>query len=410
MSMRTGSAMNVTSSIDSPHVSPTWRDGRRGSFVREWRQSGGDEIVVELWPYARRALEFAWLPGSWDADEDGVAEGCQHYSMDVELYGPNPIVQGWYIAALRACAAMAEVVGESHFAEKCRQMAERGRRWTEENLFNGEYYVHQVRPPRTFEGLLPEVRHPSMGATDAANPEYQIGDGCQIDQVVGHVASVFAGLGDVFDSGHVLRSLESVQAHNYVTRARDSSSLFRTFMLNDESGYITVAYPHGDEPRAPMPYTSQVMSGFEYTLGVAAALAGRPALAEHVARVVRVVRARHDGFQRNPFNEAECGDHYARALASWGLIPALTGFAYDACDELMTVARSDVDVDWIWCAAGAWGVVRQRNVGEENVVSVEVEEGTIAVHRLVLLGVDVASQVGGGMLTIGDRVVVTCHA
>ena len=41
-------------------------------------------------PHVRKAVEFCWIPGGWDADKDGVMEGCQHNTMDVEYYGPNP--------------------------------------------------------------------------------------------------------------------------------------------------------------------------------------------------------------------------------------------------------------------------------------------------------------------------------
>ena len=47
-------------------------------------------------------------------------------------------------------------------------------------------------------------------------------------------------------------------------------------------------------------------------------------------RVVAAIRQRYDGNKRNPFDEAECGHHYARAMISWGLINAWSGFDYDA--------------------------------------------------------------------------------
>jgi hypothetical protein len=37
----------------------------------------------------------------------------------------------------------------------------------------------------------------------------------------------------------------------------------------------------------------------------------------------RVVRDRYDGRKRNPFDEAECGHHYARALAAWTVLKAM---------------------------------------------------------------------------------------
>ena len=42
-----------------------------------------------------------------------------------------------------------------------------------------------------------------------------------------------------------------------------------------------------------------------------------------VAEGLTLVRAVHDRYaatKRNPWNEIECGDHYARALASWACL------------------------------------------------------------------------------------------
>ena len=43
-------------------------------FYREWLLCGDTDWLRRLWPTARRALEFAWR--YWDADRDGVMEGC----------------------------------------------------------------------------------------------------------------------------------------------------------------------------------------------------------------------------------------------------------------------------------------------------------------------------------------------
>ena len=90
-------------------------DGQFGCVVklfREWRLSGDDEWLKRLWPACRRSLEFAWVKGGWDADRDGLAEGAQHNTMDIEYFGPNPEVQSWYLAALAAAVEMAEAVGD----------------------------------------------------------------------------------------------------------------------------------------------------------------------------------------------------------------------------------------------------------------------------------------------------------
>ena len=52
-----------------------------------------------LWPRIRKALEFSWIAGGWDANRDGVMEGAQHNTYDVEFYGPNPQCGIYYLAA-----------------------------------------------------------------------------------------------------------------------------------------------------------------------------------------------------------------------------------------------------------------------------------------------------------------------
>jgi hypothetical protein len=61
------------------------------------------------------------------------------------------------------------------------------------------------------------------------------------------------------------------------------------------------------------------MTGFEYQLAVLLLDYGFPKEAEIVAKAVR---DRHNGANRNPFNEPECGSYYARAMASWALLEA----------------------------------------------------------------------------------------
>src|ERR1700712_3085172 len=117
-------------------------DGQMGCLIklhREWRLSGDTAWLRGLWPRARAALEFAWSPGGWDADQDGVMEGTQHNTMDVEYFGPNPQMASWYLGALRAAEQMAQALGEKKFAMKCRTLFERGRDWVDANLFNDDY-------------------------------------------------------------------------------------------------------------------------------------------------------------------------------------------------------------------------------------------------------------------------------
>ena len=91
-------------------------------MYRDWQLSGDDNTLRKLWPNVRKAVEFCWIKGGWDADRDGVMEGCQHNTMDVEYYGPNPQMEIWYLGALRAAEEMAKGAGDKAFAALCRDL------------------------------------------------------------------------------------------------------------------------------------------------------------------------------------------------------------------------------------------------------------------------------------------------
>ena len=75
------------------------------------------------------------------------------------------------------------------------------------------------------------------------------------------------------------------------------------------------------------------MTGFEYTAAIGMLYEGQ---SENGLKCIRSIRDRYDGHKRNPFNEAEYGNHYARAMIAWGGILAMTGFNYSAVDQTMT--------------------------------------------------------------------------
>ena len=97
--------------------------------------------------------------------------------------------------------------------------------------------------------------------------------------------------------------------------------------MNDESGTVICDYPDGvEKPETPIPYCQETMTGFEYSF--AGLLFARNRVDDGV-KVVEAVRSRFDGEKRNPWNEFECGSNYARSMASYALIPILSGFEFD---------------------------------------------------------------------------------
>jgi len=361
-------------------------DGQMGCVMklyREWRLSGDEGFLRRLWPQARKALEFCWIEGGWDADRDGVMEGAQHNTMDVEYYGPNPQMTGWYLGALRAAEEMARAVGEEGFAGQCRALFEKGSAWMDAHLFNGEYYEHEIRPPASPDAVAQGLRHPTMGARDLSDPDFQLGAGCLVDQLVGPLMARIMGLGRLIDRGHERATLRSVMKYNFRRGMWGHFNFMRTFAAGDESALLMATYPLGRRPRKPFPYTTEVMTGFEYTAGIHMLYEGMTA---EGLRVIGAVRERHDGRKRNPFDEPECGRHYARSMASWGAVLALTGFQWDGVTGRMEFAAAKAKATWFWSNGEAWGVVEQKPGRDGVEVALKVLSGRLGLKRLALAG------------------------
>jgi hypothetical protein len=102
--------------------------------------------------------------------------------------------------------------------------------------------------------------------------------------------------------------------------------------------------------------------------------------------VVETARLRYDGERRNPWNEAECGHHYARAMASWAALVALSGFRYSAVERELTVAPRTRRQNFrcFWSVPSGWGSFSQSNGGQNQRVRIEVVEGAMPLARLAL--------------------------
>ncbi len=355
-------------------------DGQMGCLMklyREWQLYGDDKWLQTLWPHAKRALAFCWTPGGWDADGDGVMEGCQHNTMDVEYYGPNPQMGFWYLGALAACERMSRHLGDVEFAERCADLRWRGLEWMDNHLFNGEFYIQEIRPALSADRITEGLRA-GMGSSDLTNPTLQLAGGCLVDQLAGQFMAHAIGLGYLGDPKKMVATLHSILKYNRREGFYEHFNHMRSYVLGDESGLLMAHYPR-ERPEFPFPYFSEVMTGFEYTAAVHMLYEG---LTEEGLRSIRDIRRRYDGARRNPFDEAECGHHYGRAMASWGAILALTGFQYSAVEKSLTFAAADGV--YFWSTGGAWGQV----VINREMVELRVLQGRISLQRLTVNGRD----------------------
>jgi len=294
---------------------------------------------------------------------------------------------------------MAAHVGDEAFAATCRGLFDRGRDWIDAHLFNGEYYEHEVQAPASAAAVAPSLLV-GMGARDPAKPEFQLAEGCLVDQLVGQFMAHVCDLGPLVDAGHARTTLRSILKYNLRADLHGHFNNMRVFAMAEDGALLMAGYPKG-RPDNPFPYFTEVMTGFEYTAAVGMLYEG---LEDEGLQCIRMIRARYDGRRRNPFDEAECGHHYARAMASWAAILALTGFHHSAVTKTLKLASRPGR--YPWSTGRAWGdleIARTGADGRDLRVALTVHEGSVAIEWLVVGGRAPAATNRRAPLTAGDR-------
>ncbi len=354
-------------------------DGQMGcimKYYREWQLSGDDAFLKKNWENVKKALEFCWIPKGWDPDKDGVMEGSQHNTMDVEYYGPNPQMSFWYLGALRATEEMALYLGEKDFAKTCRNLYEQGSAYLDENLFNGEYYIQEIVPPMHLDSIADGlIRVKRRLVPD--DPQYQLGEGCLVDQLVGQVMAHILDLGYLAKEENVVKTNESILKYNYRDDLLKHPNFMRSYAMDEESALLMADYPK-ERPKQPFPYFTEVMTGFEHTAAVSMLYEGQE---KEGLKTIQDIRDRYDGKKRNPYNEAEFGHHYARSMMAWGGVLAETGFHYSGVDKSMRFTSKPGT--YFWSNGYSWGTCEVKN----KEASLTVLHGQLELESFSLDGV-----------------------
>jgi|WetSurMetagenome_2_1015567.scaffolds.fasta_scaffold00342_17 non-lysosomal glucosylceramidase len=380
-------SFRVTLPVDEPQsFIKVAADGQMGCIIklfREWQLSGDDDFLKLLYPKAKSALSYAWKKGGWDGNQDGVMEGVQHNTMDVEYYGPNPQMTIWYLGALRAMEEMSVYMKDKVMASKCRKLFLSGSKWTDENLFNGEYYIHKIEVPD--KESIPKEQLVGMGSTDYGNPDFQLGEGCLVDQLVGQYLAHVCGLGYLLKKENVAKTLQSIMKYNYKADLSDHFNDFRSFALGNEAALLMASYPKS-RPVNPFPYFTEVMTGFEYAAAIGMLYEGQT---NDGLKCISNIRARYDGRKRSPFDEAECGHHYGRAMASWSAVLAMTGFHYSGVNKEITFGN--INGNYFWSNGYSYGTVQiSENEGAKQLI-LSVLNGRLDVAKVKIEGIGISS-------------------
>ncbi len=372
-------------------------DGQFGDVIktyRDWKISGDTVWLRSLWPAVKKSLEFAWAPTNadrWDADKSGVLTGRQHHTLDMELFGPNAWLTGFYLAALKAGAEMAEACGDPVAAQEFHALFAKGRDWVDQNLFNGEYFIQKIalddkRLLEPFASTLSPTPGGEVFDTywDAEHGElkYQFGDGCIIDQLLAQWHADLCGLGDIFAPDKTRSALASIYKYNFKKSMRNFYNPCRLYCLDDEAGTVIADWPAGKrKPVVPAPYTEETFHGCEYQVASHMILRG---LVDEGVELVKAVRDRYDGERRNPWNEIECGSNYARSMASYALLNAFSGFRFDLTTGMLGFQPVRFPAKGafrcFWALGSGWGEVE---IGEGR-MTLKLHGGQLELRTLRL--------------------------
>jgi len=355
-------------------------DAQAGTILRvlrEHQMTPDDAFLKRLWPMVKLATE--WLIAK-DGDADGLITSNQHNTLDTDWFGPVAWLSGLYLASLLAAAEMAVIVGDKDFAAKCRGIVETGRKNLVTQLFDDGYFINKVDPKHL----------------DAINS----GTGCEIDQVMGQSWAFQVGLPRVLPEKETRAALAALWRYNFtpdVGPYRDAYKAGRWYAMPGEAGLLMCSFPRTDWDYTQAKgkgaewaagYFNECMNGFEYQVASHMVWEGE-AGSELVQNGLAVTRAVHDRYhpsRRNPFNEVECGDHYARSMASYGVFLAACGYEYDGPKAALAFAPRLTPEHFkaAFTTAESWGSFSQKSEGRSAKCEVAVRWGRLRLHTLTL--------------------------
>ncbi|SDS20123.1 GH116 family glycosyl hydrolase [Microlunatus soli] len=378
-----GSAFHPDGSIDYRGEADrrVAHDGQCGNILRTYREhqlTSDNDFLTPIWPRVKKAMQYLIaFDRSATEGTEGILEGAQYNTLDATWYGEIPWISGLYVAALRACAEMADDMADADFADGCRRLADSGSAYLHDHLWNDRY--------RYFEQRV-DPDH-----ADAINSNR----GCYLDQMFGQTYAHQLGLPRVFERSRSLTALKSLYRNNFMSDPPSYAETSgipggRAFAEQRDSGTLVCTWPYGGADTAPgsgepyaIGYFNEVWTGMEYQFASHLLSEG---MVDEGLIVLHAIHERYRAEYRNPYNEIECSDHYARAMMAHSAYLAAIGFGYHGSrGELSFDPKINPD-DFraAFTVADGWGTFSQRDNNDYR-ASITIRHGRlIGLRRLTL--------------------------
>ncbi|HLJ54091.1 MAG TPA: GH116 family glycosyl hydrolase, partial [Chthonomonadaceae bacterium] len=368
-------------------------DGHCSCILKAYREAlntEGDAFFKEYWPNVRHAVQYMIDrdAATSNGTPNGLIEDDQWNTYDEALHGVTSFIGTYYLAALRAGEEWAKRAGDRDSAARFRSVYELGRKNLVDRCWNGEYFRQDLPGYEKRGG--------------------EVGPGCMADQLIGQWWAHQLGLGYLLPEDKVKAALAAVFKYNWMPDLTGWRHSPRAFAGASDKGLIICTWPKGGRPPNVMLYSDEVWTGVEYQVAAHMLYEG---MIEEGFAIVKGVRDRYDGvprapIPRNPWNEIECGGHYARAGSSWSLLLAASGWRYDGERRELELKPRTTPAAFkaMFTGPEAWGSVVQSRKGGAQRNELTVVEGRLEIASLKLAATGGAGQV---KVALGAQAVTT---
>lgn len=354
-------------------------DGHASCILKAYREAlnhPDDSFLKDYWPNVKLAVEYLIARDADGGEPDGVLEGAQFNTYDQSIHGVTTFMSGYYLAALRAGEEWAKRMGDTKTAERFHAIFLKGQDNLVKRCWNGEYFQQDLPG---YNDRKYEVMGMKVG---------EVGTGCMSDQLIGQWWAHQLGLGYILPKDKVQAALRAIFKYNWLTDLTGFRQVPRAFAGDGDKGLLIVTWPKGGRPEQVMLYSDEIWTGIEYQVAGHMIYEG---MIEEAYALVKGARDRYNGIPRapigrNPWNELECGGHYARAMSNWSLLTAAAGYEYDSLTKTLRFIPQITPTNFksFFVAPEAWGSLRQTQEDGKQFNEIQVVEGQIVVGELRL--------------------------
>uniref|UniRef100_A0A2B4RLM8 UPF0403 protein n=1 Tax=Stylophora pistillata TaxID=50429 RepID=A0A2B4RLM8_STYPI len=358
-------------------------DGQAGTILRAYREyktAPDKKYLTKNWEKIKKSIVYMIAHDREKTGKaDGILEGKQYNTLDKIWQGKIPWLSSMYNAALLAGVEMARVMDDATFAEKCKQIATEGKKNMSSQLFNGSYF-YAIRDPKN-------KQKPNAGI------------GCHIDQMLGQAWAMQVGLPRVLPAKQTQKALHSIFKYNYqknIAKYLDTATIknARFYALDKEAGTVICSFPKGGAKQAKgtdasewdnlvVGYFSECMTGFTYQ---AAAHMIAEGMINPAFEMIRAIDARYAPEKRNPYNEIEYGNHYTRAMSSYGCFVSICGFDIEQPKGMLSFAPKYTPKNFkaAFTTGTSWGSFSQKRTNNHQKNTLAFEYGHFTLQKLIL--------------------------